>query len=223
MRGLIICLFLGVLSLVACGAPASSQQSSDLPEATPTAIIESEVALPTVTSTSLLPTPSPEAIEPTPSSTLVLPTSTESEIKAVSPVATPTPSQAEPVRSASDKSTELSEGVVITYQMSGGFAGITQQWAIYADGRITRSDGREWQITPAEVEQLLADIKAAGFFDLGDSYMSLNTCCDRFTYVITVNSDDQTKTVTTIDAAPNIPEGLSKVQERLGNLLFTLE
>ena len=89
--------------------------------------------------------------------------------------------------------------------------------------RITRSDGREWQITPTEVEQLLADIKAAGFFELGDSYMPLNTCCDRITYVLTVKSDDQVKTVTTIDAAPNVPEGLSKVQERLGNLLFALK
>lgn len=223
MRGLIICLFLGVLSLVACGAPASSQQQSDLPQATPTATTESEVALPAATSTSLLPTPSPEAIEPTPTSTLVLPPPTDSEIEAVSPVATPTPSQAEPVRSTSDKSTELSEGAVITYQMSGGFAGKTQQWAIYADGRITRSDGREWQITPAEVEQLLADIKAAGFFELGDSYMPLNTCCDRITYTLTVKSDDQVKTVTTMDAAPNVPEELSKVQERLGNLLFALK
>jgi len=223
MRGLIIYLFVGTLSLAACGAPASSQQQSGLPQATPTAITESEVALPTATSTSLLPTPSPEAIEPTSTSTLVLPIPTDSEIKAVSPVATPTPSQAEPVRSASDKLSGQLGGAVITYQMSGGFAGITQQWAIYADGRITRSDGREWQITPAEVEQLLADIKAAGFFDLADNYMPLNTCCDRFAYALTVNSDGQTKTVTTIDAAPNVPEGLSKVQERLGTLLFALQ
>jgi hypothetical protein len=49
--------------------------------------------------------------------------------------------------------------------------------------------------------------------------MPLNTCCDRFTYEITVRSSDRVNTVTTIDAAPNTPPAIWDILGELNRLL----
>ena len=138
------------------------------------------------------------------------------------PEATPMPPRAEPSTPVESEGTGKRVAIgdaVITYQRSGGFAGVHEQWTIYPDGRITASDGREWQVAPERVEQLLADIEALGFFEMSGRYMPLNTCCDRFTYEITVRSGDKVHTATTIDAAPNTPAELWRVIDEISRLV----
>lgn len=111
---------------------------------------------------------------------------------------------------------------VIIYQRSGGFAGIHEQWTIYPDGRIMAGDGREWRVTPEQVERLLTEIEALGFFEMEGRYMPLNTCCDRFTYEITVRHGDTVNTVTTIDAALDAPPELWCVINVINDLVAAL-
>lgn len=97
------------------------------------------------------------------------------------------------------KSSTVLGDAVIVYERSGGVAGETNTWKIYADGRVVDGEGNEWQVAPAQVEQLLADLETMGFFELDESYVPLDTCCDRFTYTLVVGTDGGAHRVTTID------------------------
>ncbi len=110
----------------------------------------------------------------------------------------------------------------IIYKRSGGFAGVHEQWTVYPDGRIVAGDGRQWRVTPEQVEQLLAEIEALGFFEMSGRYMPLNMCCDRFAYEITVRRGDTVKTITTIDAAPDTPPELWRVIDEINRLVSGL-
>lgn len=142
------------------------------------------------------------------------------EVTPLSPMAeSPTPIEPEDT----DKGRAVMGDAVIIYQRSGGFAGVHEQWTVYPDGRIVATDGREWQVTPEQVEQLLAEIEALGFFEMNSRYMPLNTCCDRFTYEITVHHGDRVNTVTTIDAAPDAPPELWHVIDEISHWVSALE
>ena len=52
---------------------------------------------------------------------------------------------------------------VIIFQRSGGFAGVSEQWSIYATGKISKQNGEELSVEPAKVTALLAAIQTAGF------------------------------------------------------------
>lgn len=100
---------------------------------------------------------------------------------------------------------------------------MSEQWTIYPDGHITASDGRAWQVKPEQVEQLVDDIQTLGFFEMKGRYVPLNTCCDRFTYEITVRRGGRVHTVVTIDAAPDAPVALWQALEKVSSLVVDLQ
>ena len=102
----------------------------------------------------------------------------------------------------------LPDGAVVLYRREGGFAVTVEQWTVFPDGRIVGIDGSEGQVTPQAVTELLAAIEAAGFFKMKASYMPLDTCCDRFTYWLTVRHGDGVQSVVTLDATPDVPPSL---------------
>lgn len=107
---------------------------------------------------------------------------------------------------------------VIVLQQSGGIAGMEAKWTIYGDGHITSEGGfgnSNNQITAVELANFLAETEKGGFFDLKESYLPEATCCDLMTYVITITTPDQTKTVTTMDTAtmpPSLSQTLQTIQ-----------
>lgn len=128
----------------------------------------------------------------------------ESQPDAETPVAAPAETDSRP----SGKLEAVLGDAVIIYERSGGLAGVSEQWSIYPDGRIMAGDGREWKVAPEQVEQLISDIEASGFFDLSGQYMPRNPCCDRFTYSLVVRSDGKAGSVATMDATPDVPASL---------------
>jgi hypothetical protein len=98
-----------------------------------------------------------------------------------------------------------SNSAVIIYERSGGFAGQTDTWRIFADGHVeaaTHSNNTAAPaLTTAEVNLAAQQIAQAGFFDLQGSYLPDNHCCDLYTYRLTVALDGKSKTVTTMDGA----------------------
>jgi hypothetical protein len=209
MRYFLIGTTVVILLLTACGPSATPETVPTLPPATPT----------TAPAQTTFDSPLPPEATPVP------PTPTTDTSRAASE-ATPMPPRAEPSTPAESEDTGKRVAIgdaVIIYQRSGGFAGVHEQWTVYPDGRITASDGREWQVAPERVDQLLADIEALGFFEMSGRYMPLNTCCDRFTYEITVRSGDRVHTVTTIDAAPNTPAELWRVIDEISRLVTDSE
>ena len=115
------------------------------------------------------------------------------------------------------------QGSSIIYHRSGGIAGTDETWKITLDGTVThqgQSAGSPEQLTTAQMAELTAAIRAANFISLEDSYVPQNTCCDRYTYEITVTLGGQSKTVTTIDASPTAPAELTQLIDTLNRLLI---
>ena len=80
---------------------------------------------------------------------------------------TPSPARLPPTRvfSGSDKL----GGAVIIYQRSGGLTGISEQWTVYPDGRITSAQGPEYRVSPEHVSSLLKEIESSGFFEMSEN------------------------------------------------------
>ncbi|MBN1147242.1 MAG: hypothetical protein JXA78_08300 [Anaerolineales bacterium] len=107
----------------------------------------------------------------------------------------------------------IPEGAVIVYRRSGGFAGLDEEWTIYADGRVTSKDGRQWQASPEQASDLIVQIEALGFFEIKADPIPLIPCCDRFYYELTMVSGEQAHTIATYDGAPATPPGLWQAME----------
>jgi ribose/xylose/arabinose/galactoside ABC-type transport system permease subunit len=102
----------------------------------------------------------------------------------------------------------VEDGAVLTYERNGGSDCIDELYAVYPDGRIVGDDGAnviEKQVTPAEVDQLLAAIDARGWFT-DEMYDTWHTPCGQcFGYYITVRYEGQEKTVKAVDGGTDAP------------------
>jgi len=172
------------LFLTACGDETLSQDATQLP---PTDIPLPEatpIELPTAVSLETT-----ETVQPT--ATLPIPSVDDAEIETID--LTETVGTDEPV---------------IVYSKSGGFAGLEQEWHIYADGRIEDAEGElVGQVEPAEVTAVVMLADEVDFYELDDQYLDKNmTCCDLITYTLTVTDGEQSHTVVTRDMSPHPPE-----------------
>lgn len=104
----------------------------------------------------------------------------------------------------------IEDGAVIVYNRIAGPQCINQLFAIYPDGRIWGNDGVneiEHQITPDEVEQLLARI--AGEYswfssEIFDNFRS-NPCRQCFGHYVSIVYEGQEKIVKAKDGDSNTP------------------
>ncbi|MDD5467896.1 MAG: hypothetical protein PHS96_08815 [Anaerolineales bacterium] len=122
----------------------------------------------------------------------------------------------EPESQVSETTTPL-EGMII-YKRSGGFSGKAEQWTIYSNGMVTSSKGDAFQLSPGEVNSLLTEIEASGFFELEDAYGRFPLCPDCTLSEITVSMGNKTKTIVSSSGAIK-PEELTLVLEKVIDLL----
>jgi hypothetical protein len=128
------------------------------------------------------------------------------------PTASPTPT---PNTDAVNKSDEQ----VLVFRQSGGLAGVNDQWVLYADGRIKTSTGQNLQVSPEAVAQLLDEIEKLGFYELESRYVPLNTCCDRFTYEVTIRNGGREHSITVLEATPDVPESVWTILNKVSAFL----
>jgi simple sugar transport system permease protein len=99
-------------------------------------------------------------------------------------------------------------GAILTYERNGGPKCIDELYAIYPDGRIVGDNGAEKiekQVTPAEVETLLAGIREYGWFT-DELYNTWHTPCGQcYGYYLTVQDDGEIKTVRGVDGGTDAP------------------
>jgi hypothetical protein len=112
---------------------------------------------------------------------------------------------------------------VIVFQRSGGFAGGAEQWSIYATGKITKRNGGELSIDPAQVTALLDAIQAAGFYDLTQSSIkgAISNCKDCYTYQLTINGEGKANTLTFQDGAKDVPEAFWNIIKKINEWIAT--
>ncbi len=136
------------------------------------------------------------------------------ESPTATPVATtPAPAQGTPVPAG---------GPFIRYHRSGGIAGVDETWLFYADGRVEhtgRGPGRAQSLNASQLDALMKAARSPEVAALKESYVPANTCCDRFLYEITLVVDGQTKTVRTLDAAPDQPPALTDLLDAIATAL----
>lgn len=88
-----------------------------------------------------------------------------------------------------------------TLHITGGIAGVDETWSLAADRIITGPAGETGTMSDAGLEAVREAMAAADFFALDAEYLPADTCCDRFTYVISLSDGSRTHTITTLDDA----------------------
>ena len=124
--------------------------------------------------------------------------------------------------SVSPLTSPVPTGIILRYQRVGGIGGFDETWTIEATGRVShtgRGPGTDRQLTPDQTTQLIDALRAANQADLKESYIPENTCCDRFAHTFTITLDGLTRTVMTLDAAPDEPPALTNLLAVLNGLL----
>ncbi|RPI89130.1 MAG: hypothetical protein EHM40_01305 [Chloroflexi bacterium] len=100
------------------------------------------------------------------------------------------------------------DGAVVVYERNGGPGCIDELYAVYPDGRIIGDNGTskaEKQVTPEEVDTLLAGISNYGWFT-DEMYDTWHTPCGVcYGYYLTVVHDGQEKTVKGVDGGTDAP------------------
>jgi len=102
----------------------------------------------------------------------------------------------------------VQEGAVVAYERNGGPNCIDELYAVYPDGRIVGDDGLnqiEKQVTPEEVDRLLAGIHDYGWYT-DEMYNTWHTPCGQcYGYYLTVSYKGQEKTVKGVDGGTDAP------------------
>ena len=102
----------------------------------------------------------------------------------------------------------MEAGALIAYERNGGASCIDELYGVYPDGRIVADDGSqsfETQVAPEEVEKLLADIQAKGWFTEEVYSTSHVPCGQCYTYFLTVSYQGEEKTVKAVDGGTDAP------------------
>jgi len=139
-------------------------------------------------------------------------------LAACAPVTTPSPA----TPTFPPTQTIPGDTLFIRYHRSGGIAAMDDTWLIYASGRVEhsgRGSGHPLQLSASQLVSLTAAAQSPEVAALQDSYVPADTCCDRFLHEITLTLGGQTKTVRTLDAAPDEPPALTNLLNVLNTVL----
>lgn len=128
--------------------------------------------------------------------------------------------QIEPTSTVASTPT-VSPNTAVVFKRSGGLAGLNEQWTIFANGRVETNTATQPQLSAEDVSQLLSSLATTGFFELDNTYLPEDTCCDRFLYEITAVQETTFHSVTTLENTPDMPEALQQSLRLIQNLLFT--
>jgi hypothetical protein len=116
---------------------------------------------------------------------------------------------------------KMGEAVII-YARSGGFAGISEEWRFYEDGRVISIDGSEYNLDASQITELLTEIKMLGFFEMRDSGKLFSDCRDCFNHQLTVRSGEDFNSVSVVDGTSDTPDQFWKTVEKINGIIQTL-
>lgn len=114
----------------------------------------------------------------------------------------------------------VATNTAVIFKRSGGIAALNEAWTIFTDGRVETNSNIQPELSAAEVEQLLSSLESSGFFELEESYLPEDTCCDRYFYEITAVQNSTYHTVRTLEATPDMPEALQQSLRLIQTLLL---
>jgi len=114
----------------------------------------------------------------------------------------------------------------ITWQRSGGFAGLDETLEIEQDGSVTLYSNllgeKEFTLSTTEWNQLLSVIDNSGFTGFEASYEPRSGVADFFTYSLTVTRGSSTKRVEWVDdwaSMSELPDGLKDIEKHILSII----
>jgi hypothetical protein len=121
---------------------------------------------------------------------------------------------------------EMLSTLWLTWQRTGGIAGLREDLEIHTDGRAVYESshfGRaEVTLSGPDLDQLHAVLNEAQFFALAGAYAPRGNAADYFEYAVTVHAAPMPKTVAWVDewaALDPLPQGLIRLQDALGAIV----
>ena len=107
----------------------------------------------------------------------------------------------------------------LTFNRSGGLAGVNDQVTIYADGRLL--DERDQAITAnSQAASLVADISKMDFSKFEDDYGKSSRCNDCFSIKLSFEKGSSTKTINMVDdPSMEIPAELQALVQQITAIL----
>lgn len=115
-----------------------------------------------------------------------------------------TATPAGPLNSPLRATAPVADETVIRYERSGGIAGRTSSWTIYANGRVVDGAGVEAKADPAKLAALLAVARNPKTLAL--SSPSGRGCPDCFKYAVTIQTPGASVSLVSYDGVTNPPE-----------------
>jgi hypothetical protein len=109
---------------------------------------------------------------------------------------------------------DLPPGTSIALHQTGGFAGADNWWIFYDDGLIDTPSGEQLTVTPEKVADQLAELDAAGFFEMQQPD-SKPICCDHFTYTLYARNSDRENSITISGGDADLSPELATVIQAL--------
>jgi hypothetical protein len=113
------------------------------------------------------------------------------------------------------------DSLLLSYQRSGGLAGLLDQLTIYSDGHceLQRKDvEREFTLQSSQLAHLEALMEEANLPDLEGDYFPTDTGADYFEYVISYQTEDgKMHRVRAITGA--VPDALQPILDELDQLI----
>jgi hypothetical protein len=113
-------------------------------------------------------------------------------------------------------------GAVIIYARSGGFAGISEAWTFYPDGRVISVDGSEYNVEVVQITELVTEITTMGFFEMRDSGKLFSDCRDCISHQLTISNGELIHSVSAVDGASSTPDQFWKIVEKINGILNAL-
>lgn len=125
----------------------------------------------------------------------------------------------EPEPKGEEPTAESPGEAVITYEVSGGIAGVMDNWTIYSDGRVESSDGQEKQVSPEDVQALVDLAEGLGFYEMDSDYSTFSTCRDCFNFKVTVSTSEKIKSVSAVEDGSGVPEEFWILVQHISSLV----
>ena len=143
---------------------------------------------------------------------------------AETPKGTPTPTSktSESTATATVVSRRAPQEEAVEYTRTGGFAGISERWRLFADGRAIDAQGVEYVISEAAMADLLTGMASLGFYDWEVGPRRLGSCADCFTYIINAHYNGQSNQLSFVDGQADVPEGIWIILDRIQAILGTI-
>ena len=83
--------------------------------------------------------------------------------------------------------------------------GMNQTWYISAGGEISSEQDSLCQVEPEAIADAIELAEEIGFFDM-PAKEAPDICCDFFTFTLSIQSGDQSNTITISEGDPNLPQ-----------------